>query len=802
MKTGNFLKRSIGLAMGAIMCLSIPGLTALAAERTNPEYIDMYVSEGDSAVVRNKPEVVRKIAEDLFAHKSEIDLRGYNLSTSDFGVFSATIAVYPELFFVDRRFTFGYSGFYLTKIYPTYLYSESETNTMLSEFYAEADKYLEKVSGKLSKCGDDFSKALVLHDELVLDAHYDLATRDVYNFMINKSGVCENYARVYAYLLAQCGIYCEIVDSSAMKHEWMKLKLDGSYYNVDITWDDPTPDSPGEARHNFFLLSDSAIQKEILGDSHHDYSSLHASNNTKYDNYAYHDFTSKMCKLDADDTIVYAVGSNGIVKYDYSDNTTTTVLNINDIWYVSGSTTSYWPKKYLGLDNNNGLLYYNTPNSIRTFDPVTKATATVYSNDTSKKLYGVRISNNKLYGIFSDSPNDAGTVTFIKDLPPEKVTEPLVNESTISAETISVGEEVTITGAASGGEGSYTYTYMVRTNSSGSWSNIGSGDNLVFRADNAGTYEFKVIVSDGTNTTEKIFTLIAEELPELENNSTINSEKISLGSRITFNGDAKGGSGSYTYTYSYKRTSAKLWKTIGTEDTEATVVFFTPVALGDFDIKITAKDSKGNTAEKTFTVSVVDGKSTAFKNNSTINVTGAKPGTKIKLTGVAEGTGTYKYAFYYKRTTAKQWYIIGTEFSDTNMAQFTPKTEGEFNVKVDIIDENGEIVSRQFAVSISNDYAIETSMKNRSSIDTEIAPVDSRITITGAATRGTAPYKYAYYYKKAAAKNWKAIGEEFTDAKTASIKLRNEGDYIIKVCVKDSTGAMVSKNFDVTITAE
>ena len=288
----------------------------------------------------------------------------------------------------------------------------------------------------------------------------------------------------------------------------------------------------------------------------------------------------------------------------------------------------------------------------------------------------------------------------------------------------------------------------------------------------------------------------------LVNKSSINSEKISLGSRITFNGDAKGGSGSYTYTYSYKRTSAKLWKTIGTEDTGATVVFFTPVALGDFDIKITAKDSKGNTAEKTFTVSVVDGKSTAFKNNSTINVTGAKPGTKIKLTGVAEGTGTYKYAFYYKRTTAKQWYIIGTEFSDTNMAQFTPKTEGEFNVKVDIIDENGEIVSRQFSVSISNDYAIETSMKNRSSIDTEIAPVDSRITITGAATRGTAPYKYAYYYKKAAAKNWKAIGEEFTDAKTASVKLRNEGDYIIKVCVKDSTGAMVSKNFDVTITAE
>ena len=35
------------------------------------------------------------------------------------------------------------------------------------------------------------------------------------------------------------GIECDKVNSIQLKHSWNVLKLDGSIYFVDVTWDDP-----------------------------------------------------------------------------------------------------------------------------------------------------------------------------------------------------------------------------------------------------------------------------------------------------------------------------------------------------------------------------------------------------------------------------------------------------------------------------------------------------------------------------------------------------------------------------------
>ena len=46
-----------------------------------------------------------------------------------------------------------------------------------------------------------------------------------------------------------------------MNHGWNKVKVDGNWYNLDVTWDDPVPDKKGHISYGYFLVSDSQLAK-------------------------------------------------------------------------------------------------------------------------------------------------------------------------------------------------------------------------------------------------------------------------------------------------------------------------------------------------------------------------------------------------------------------------------------------------------------------------------------------------------------------------------------------------------------
>lgn len=43
---------------------------------------------------------------------------------------------------------------------------------------------------------------------------------------------------------------------------WNLVKLDGTWYHADPTWDDPVPDVPGRAQYHYFLKSDKTMAKD------------------------------------------------------------------------------------------------------------------------------------------------------------------------------------------------------------------------------------------------------------------------------------------------------------------------------------------------------------------------------------------------------------------------------------------------------------------------------------------------------------------------------------------------------------
>ena len=116
--------------------------------------------------------------------------------------------------------------------------------------------------------------ALSIHDALAARCSYDSTLTRVteYDALVTGSAVCQGYAEAYMDLMNRAGVECVYVPSEGMDHGWNQVCLDGQWYHVDVTWDDPTPDKAGFVGHDRFLLSD----EQALGQGYSGWESVHA----------------------------------------------------------------------------------------------------------------------------------------------------------------------------------------------------------------------------------------------------------------------------------------------------------------------------------------------------------------------------------------------------------------------------------------------------------------------------------------------------------------------------------------------
>ncbi|MBQ8555152.1 MAG: leucine-rich repeat protein [Clostridia bacterium] len=173
---------------------------------------------------------------------------------------------------LDNERTFSYTfteeGRYFWQITVTdstgqYLIFQSRSMETATE---EDEKDEMTVAGKVNQIiaeeiTDDMSgyaRALALHDWLIYNANYDYTYShyDASGVLLYGTGVCDSYARAYQMLCTAAGIECLYVSGTAGggAHGWNMIKLDGQWYHVDCTWDDPN--EGGWERHTYFCLTD------------------------------------------------------------------------------------------------------------------------------------------------------------------------------------------------------------------------------------------------------------------------------------------------------------------------------------------------------------------------------------------------------------------------------------------------------------------------------------------------------------------------------------------------------------------
>ena len=114
----------------------------------------------------------------------------------------------------------------------------------------------------------DHEKVKVIHDWIVLNLSYDTSLKKytAYDGLVTGSTVCQGYSLLAYRMLERVGIDNRIVEGTAggQLHAWNIVNLDGKWYHMDTTWDDPTPDRKGKVSHSYYLLSDDEMARDHI----------------------------------------------------------------------------------------------------------------------------------------------------------------------------------------------------------------------------------------------------------------------------------------------------------------------------------------------------------------------------------------------------------------------------------------------------------------------------------------------------------------------------------------------------------
>jgi len=392
---------------------------SISPDSDNSEYELLGSSAIEDCSTKTHAEVLyylsQKVREALLNGQTKADLTGSNLDMDSFSYLYQLKYYCPYIDSANITISLGYnydnSKWNYSSVNITNKLSQEETVARVEAVDAVIDDYYNTVyrSDK-----SELETALNLHDEIATRVEYSKPiTNDsyyTYSMYINKKGVCQAYAYMYMYLLSKMGMESGYISSDTINHGWNAVRIDGNFYQVDITWDDPLYDKFGMAKHTFFLVSDAtmATRESGGGSIHKDWTEDYSCIDTRYDDAFWYSEGVKTPIVKQGDYYYY-ITDTGLMKHIGSTNTTTSVLNVGT-WYVWGNRYSYWTSTYSGLFEHDGLLYYNTPDSIKSYDPSSGKVELVASPDVSSGyVYGIRKSGNSIQYVIMQSPNDVWT---------------------------------------------------------------------------------------------------------------------------------------------------------------------------------------------------------------------------------------------------------------------------------------------------------------------------------------------------------------------------------------------------------
>ena len=150
-----------------------------------------------------------------------------------------------------------------------YKFSKEEVDV----FYQE----MRDIAQKLKK-DSDFESVKAAYDYIINRVDYDYDYNNYLDYEGFRDGVmvCSGYSMALFHLLVDMNIpvrivngYCTEEEKSVTAHAWNVVKIDGKWYNIDATWDDPGEEK--DIQYQYFLKSDADFGNHYRNNAYEGY---------------------------------------------------------------------------------------------------------------------------------------------------------------------------------------------------------------------------------------------------------------------------------------------------------------------------------------------------------------------------------------------------------------------------------------------------------------------------------------------------------------------------------------------------
>lgn len=180
-----------------------------------------------------------------------------------FRAYEAFYRDHPQVFWINKNLAISLEG---AKHNDKTMVSSVDITVSFSSLTDLSGKQTtleNKVQEILKDAGSsDFDKVRTFHDYLTENCSYDEAAAatpksyplsyESYGALIYGNATCEGYSKAFKLLCDKAGIPCIIVGGNAggESHMWNYVQVEGAWYLVDATFDDPIGGLP---RYDYFL---------------------------------------------------------------------------------------------------------------------------------------------------------------------------------------------------------------------------------------------------------------------------------------------------------------------------------------------------------------------------------------------------------------------------------------------------------------------------------------------------------------------------------------------------------------------